>query len=93
MEIWNRPHAPPNFQILREFGNLGEIENLNQITAITTAQNLNCEARFEPKTDDRSAREKKQEFLTSSVLPHTQYESHLAEGGVVVRSELNKLVE
>ena len=58
-----------------------------------TAQNLNCEARFEPKTDDRSAREKKQEFLTSSVLPHTQYESHLAEGGVVVRSELNKLVE
>merc|ERR1719199_1623760 len=32
---------------------------------------------FQPKTDERSAREKKQEFLASSVLPHTQYEAHL----------------
>jgi hypothetical protein len=39
---------------------------------------------FEPKSDERSAREKKQEFLTSSVLPHTQYESHLGEGETAV---------
>ena len=50
MEILNRHHAPSNFHIPREFGNLGELHiwkfriKVPEFT-ITTAQNLNCEPR------------------------------------------------